>query len=429
MTGQKTQSGSEAIQPWIVLLRMHSALRFRQDENIRIQARTGGAAPVHLVHLHNDYIGPVDDGLSLRGLRFDVSGGPASMEEAAAILGGIGSSYANVLSLIGNGCVGEPRLSVIYKLPLGDTEGRFFQRAQVNEPQSPSSVVRTIPLQETGLVLDRLHEHAEEIRLFRSCAHYAAALRKWHEFDALVAAESLWIAAETLGPVILRRVLAARKCTKEELAKKLGYERGANGGTKHLYDLDSHLLREQVFDGDAACFKKLKDLSHGFEHGFDDFDKIRNKAAATRVAAARYIRTAILRELDLDQSVLAKLSSEPFDEVQGGWDPFVELEGTLHPRGGAQPTDFIGVQARAYVDSIQDTVDDKRSVSIKLSGQGFTIPEDLTVRVKETKVWMAGTRYIKSKHAGSVIEVRHQDGTVEREEGVPPPEDADEQPS
>lgn len=86
--------------------------------------------------------------------------------------------------------------------------------------------------------------------------------------------------------------------------------------------------------------------------------------------------------------------------------------------GESQPTGFIGVQASAFVASIQDSLDDKWSFQVEVERKGFTIPGDLIVQTGPTKVWMPGTKCTKIETGSSHLEVPHADGFEETEEGT-----------
>jgi len=68
-----------------------------------------------------------------------------------------------------------------------------------------------------------------------------------------------------------------------------------------------------IFEGDAECYKVVKEASDGFEHGFMPLDQIRSHALAMRDQTMTHLRSAILTIARLDDVVRAQLMDRPFD--------------------------------------------------------------------------------------------------------------------
>lgn len=77
------------------------------------------------------------------------------------------------------------------------------------------------------------------------------------------------------------------------------------------------------------CYKKSKEASDGFEHGFLGFDKLRELSKDIRPRMANYVRTAILEMCNLDSKTFSVLTEDPYDKPLGYWAVAKYIRGKL----------------------------------------------------------------------------------------------------
>jgi hypothetical protein len=107
---------------------------------------------------------------------------------------------------------------------------------------------------------------------------------------------------------------------QKDLAKELGVE---------LKQLDGVIRRDLLLKGDDEVYRKAKQASDGFEHGFLNYGEISKSAQDIRHRMAGYVRTAILEMCKLDQPVFDRLINDPFDKPLGHWPIAKYLRGKL----------------------------------------------------------------------------------------------------
>ncbi len=81
--------------------------------------------------------------------------------------------------------------------------------------------------------------------------------------------------------------------------------------------LDGTIRLKYLFQGDQECHKKAKNASDAFEHGFQGFNEILPLAMETRNKTATYLRTAIIKLLNLPLQVEYDLLSQPYENPIG----------------------------------------------------------------------------------------------------------------
>ncbi len=127
----------------------------------------------------------------------------------------------------------------------------------------------------------------------------------------------LWMAVEALTKVALRRARAAEGCTDDELVTRWGLApAGADedAAKQAKRGLDGEVRRRLIFHGDDECQRVTVRASDGFEHGFEQFDKIRALALqAKECGAAEHVRRALFELLELAPAATATLTSGRYE--------------------------------------------------------------------------------------------------------------------
>lgn len=425
------EQASRQAEPEIsVVLRARSAVRFREGHELVLLADPASEVPVTRTVISNDDDPPRDDGLHRRGIRIVVTGRGDAFETAANVFAGIGAGFAHVLAVAANASIEEPELALVYQHAPAGGNGSYVQRVRANTPISPAVVVTPIDAELAMRVLTALDKHPEQDRLRRAMEHYTEALRHLHPFQRIRWAEALFIAAENLGPVILRRLirdagLEGVEDAKSQLAVTMGYALNPDKPSEHLYKLDSEIRRREIFQGDAAAYRNLKAASDGFEHGYSDFAAVRKAVEQAGDAPMSYLREAILRELSLPPDDFATLTGPDYTEALGSWGPEVEVTGHFSSKSGSAITDFGGLSLTLRISRLAESLP-TRSADITMEGDRQAVQPDVNATVEGTNQVMPATQAVRKRASvgGGTVVVKHSDGTADTYEGqtriVPP---------
>ena len=317
---------------FIVVLRGPSVPVFREGENLKIENFQTEMGKVEITYTSR-WIQRRPD-LTLPGhLWIEVQGSGRSLEDVIVPLANAGLSMLPIIAVCTNAAIGEPEVELAFENTPGATERDYFQ-CYVPPETAIIHNARLVRVKETVAVIDALAKHPDSERLRRGANQYRLALEAWRLGRESIALAHLWMALEAITKAKIRTELGRRNLAKEkELADSLDVP---------LKDLDPTVRKALILEGDTDCYRKAKEASDGFEHGFLDFSKIIENAKDVRHRMARYVRKAILEMLDLEQSDLETL--EKLGKPLGYW-PIVKYfrgklisdEDTLAPKGKAYP--------------------------------------------------------------------------------------------
>jgi hypothetical protein len=344
---------------WIVELSAKAGFCFEEKQQITIVAALDSTAPVHGVRLRNGVCwvssDHSDDAPTFIGSFIaEAAGSFPTKDQAVSFLGNQASPYFQVLAVIANAGVEEPEDLVAYAPPLTpDDEGEFVVQRH-SQMRSPAARLRKVAGPDVMSVLQLLMEHPRQERLHRAMAHFRQALNHVDPQNRVVSAESLWMAVENLTRVVFGRLCNEHDIdsrsgdAKHQLALALGFQpkklevrskavqglidsgeltpKDLRRDNSHLDALDAHIRMDILLAADKECYKQLREMSDGFEHGYMSFGDIQQKShVADR--AFTHLRRAILREIGLDSA--SPLFEDRFDDPQpqGVWRPVFEGHG------------------------------------------------------------------------------------------------------
>jgi hypothetical protein len=239
-----------------------------------------------------------------------------------------------------------------------DETGEFVIQRH-SQMRSPAARLRKVSAEDVMPVVNPLIGHPREERLHRAMAHFRKALNELNPENRVLSAESLWMVVENLTRVVFERLCQehaidpAVRDSKHLLAQALGFEPRRDQtlsdaaqalvdsgeldpswlrrDNSHLDALDAHIRRDVLLGGDKECYRQLREMSDGFEHGYMGFGDVRTKSAVADAAFA-HLRHAILREIGIDET--SPLFDERFDSPQGVWRPVFEGHGEYTDRAG-----------------------------------------------------------------------------------------------
>ena len=186
---------------------------------------------------------------------------------------------------------------------------------------------------------------------------------------------------EAITKAKTREECKARGLKKEqELAKNLGVE---------LNLLDATVRKDLIFKRDDECYKKAREASEGFEHGFLDYDKIRELSKDIRHRMAGYIRNAIFEICGLDDNTFKILTGEPFNKPLGYWPIVKYIRGQLIGEGEelARPGNAYPIMRwKPIVKSCKVSPDGKLNITLE---ENFTaeIAKGISFRPYSYEAW------------------------------------------
>jgi len=389
---------------WVVMLRARSTIRLRDDPRVVINPEPSSTGPVLGVRIRNSYSKVDDDRLLVTGLFVEVRGMAASPDSAVEQLAGWALPHFQVIATAGNGAIDEPADMVVYAPPVGERPGRFLERRSCG-PKDPAVVVRSIGAADLLTVLKGLNGHVDEQRLQRAMAHYRHALGELDPFNRVRCAESLFMACENLGQVILRRLyreagLPDNGESKHKLAVEAGFNPPNERSRQHLRDFDSYVRAHYIFDDQKEIYKNLLFASDHFEHGSRGFDQIQAAADASADKAFGYVRRAILREIGVaNDSPL--VTEEKYRHPLAGWQPALEVSGSYTSDRDDDWPHFYGVSLFPEIMEIEDLDDDqKRNVTFRFTGSGAALLGGQEVTLERSLWAMPSSPDRTAKQAG-----------------------------
>lgn len=253
----------------------------------------------------------------------------AAMEDSFSVLNGL----ASILALASNASIGDLSLDVCYETTAHRTEREFFQYFVEMPPLDTAN--RVAPSEGFARLVPTIMGHAEQARIFRAVQQYMIALRYATPGDELGAIAHLWMAAEALTKVFLRREIEEHEGDEERLLAAWGIQRSL---------LDAEVRRRHVFGGDSELYNICKKASDAFEHGFRNFGDVLRSVKTRASEAFSLVRHAIFDAADVDAALLAMLDAAPYSKPLGlqptsrqlratirGSSPIMAADGYRHP--------------------------------------------------------------------------------------------------
>jgi len=344
---------------YVVVIRAGSRLRFAPDEHLRLNVNISGNDTV--LTFQTRY---VDEGFETpvpRELWIDARGLAPSLDEAVTAFTNAAMFFTTLVSFCSNGYAGDCRFHLAYDNTPGQSEREFFEQFIEDERGAPR-VSRKINPELVTQVIEVLDNHEYTERLRRAITQYVLALKYWSNGEEILSVAHLFMGMEALVRVVIKNELTRLKLDNpQELAEHLGIP---------INDLDSTIRRKYLFQDDQECHKNAKKASDGVEHGFLGFDQIRPLAVEVRNKAATYLRTAIIKLLNLPLQIEHDLLSLPYEKPIGTEGYIRYLRGQLlsskdelAPDGFEYPI----VEWRFSVTSFRLTKDNKLQLSFSQS--------------------------------------------------------------
>ena len=224
------------------------------------------------------------------------------------------------ISFCSNAAVGQVEFEVGYDSTPDEESRDFFQNYLPNESYQPHNY-RIIDVEPTGKFLLEKTLHNERDRLNRAVYQYHLALKHWKMNHEVICLAHLWMAVEALTKAKIRKEIKARGLkNQDDLADHMGIE---------IKQLDGQVRKQLLLNGDNECYKKSKEASNGFEHGYMNLGKVQKLAGDVRQRIAGYVREAILELVGLENKYKKRLLSDVLSKPLGFWPYANYLKGKL----------------------------------------------------------------------------------------------------
>lgn len=348
-------------------MRGPSAVVFRQNENLVVKKFPCASGPVSVV-CTSRWIKRSETVIVPGQLWIEIRGQANNLEESLVLFANAGLALLPMLALSANAAIGEPEVEVAFDSTPNVSERDYFQSYIPPE----SGIVhfgQLIDVKTTVALLDAIKGHPEAERLRRAANQYRLALDSWKLGRETLSLAHLWMALEALTKAKVRFECIARGLSsEEELGNTLGVEKN---------QLDSAIRRDLILDGDEECYRKSKQASDGFEHGFLGYDKIRELSKDVRHRMAKYIRNTILELSGLEAEPLRVLTSGPYEKPMGHWPIVKYVRGRLlgeSPELAAKGNAYPILRWKPVINKCEATKDGK--INIRFS-------ENLTAELGE----------------------------------------------
>ena len=317
---------------YFVVSRAQSGVRFGKDDPLLISQFPSAIGPVNMIIKTRFVQMPGFSRPLQMGLMAEARGSAPTIIEALQEFSKTVQSICPILVLIGNSPIEDMTPEIGYDVSPDITEREFFQQFLAEENILHIDR-RRIPSDLAFKVLKKLFGHTEAKRLQRAIGQYYQALRNWEPGQETLWLSHLWVGAEALTKVVLRRILVEQQLDASELAAAWQIEKTG---------LDSQIRKREILRGDEESYKIAKSVSDGFEHGFLDYSELHNKSDSVRAKVARHLRKAIIKELAMDSADEALLLNAPYISP-GHLHSAKYLRGTL-----VTPGNQLAAEGQAY---------------------------------------------------------------------------------
>jgi hypothetical protein len=302
---------------YVVALRGPSWVALEQGDSLAISSKSSfGPITINIRTRYEEIQGvPVR-----RELLADISGEAPDIASAINNFWNSARGAMGPLALAANAAIGELVFDVAYDVTPDALERDFFQNYILPESGIPKST-RRVESKHLVNLLEAIEHHPDADRISRAAEQYRHALLYWSRGQETFAVMHLWMCVEALTPAALHEIYRQRQnLTKEDLVKEWQID---------VKQLDGEVRRRLIFKNNTAVYKAAKRASDAFEHGFEDFQNILQRAAAVRDDIAHYVREYIFELTGLDHQSKALLEGEKYVAPLDPQSRAYYLQGTL----------------------------------------------------------------------------------------------------
>ena len=307
----------EAGPEFIVVLRARSSARFLPEGGwvLNLDAVPGLGLGAARVRTFTRWVASGEHSVP-RELIAEVRGHAASLDEAIVKFAMVARPIATTAGFVANVRVGPLEVHLAYDCTADSTERPFLETFIPDERGAVAEgrIIRQDLMVAVGTAL--LATNRDSPRISRALRQYELALREWYLGGEWLALSRLYMAVETLTKAVIRKIIADRGITEEELAQSLGVVTDDPDRPRWRQILGEQVREQMIFGGDSDTYKTAKQASDGLEHGFLELNEIVAHALRCADKTFHHVRRTIIELLDLPSAVAAELMSIKPKDVQ-----------------------------------------------------------------------------------------------------------------
>jgi hypothetical protein len=294
-----------------------------KDQKIVINYELDGS-PIQL-HFRTRYLQWGFSTLVPGDLWLDAVGEADRLEIAVSRFTNAGRAMAEIMSLCANACTALLEPEVAFELAHSEAKREYFQRLVPSDGFAYTS--RFVDIESTIALIGSIARNVEKDRIMRSVSHYSEALRNWGMGNELRTLSQLFLGIEAIKTASWRFEAVALGLSKDELAKKWGYDEKLRLTLDAF--MDRHARINLIFKGDKDLHKAAKAVSDSFEHGYENFSALYQPAGQALVKTAACLREEIVRVTGVDASAREKILGDQFARPKGKAAQDTYIKGTL----------------------------------------------------------------------------------------------------
>ena len=364
----------------VVAFRAKSACRFPPDKFLKIRIKQN-ESEVPLIFRTRQ----VDKGVNelIPGdLWIDARGTANSVESAVSQFGQSVENITNVISFGTNAAIQDVKFHLAFDNTDGEKEREFIQHLIPDETIEIENG-RNVNIELMQKLIKGIDANPDLERITRAISQYRLALSYWRFGLEALSLAHLYMGVEAITKAVFRKNKG--DFNEEQFAASLGIK---NKNRKfRSAQIESEVRKAIIFGGDNETYKRAKAASDGFEHGFMQFEEIVNHSRKVRVDTAKYLRTAIIDLLNIDEISKENLISHPFDVPIGCFPAESSIRGILNGEShNPQKGDFSypRVDFNLTINRIEYKEENYHvSYNIKISPD---IPEGMSFKLKSQEI-------------------------------------------
>ncbi len=304
----------------------------------------------------------------------EVRGQADSTEEAQTRLSG---TIGNVLPLIAtaaNAAIDDPLAVAAFGTDLSEPRDFIWYATPRADEWFPPGL-RRIDVSATVAFMAAVASHPQTGLLHRATETYRRALSNWIPERRLMAAEFLYIAAETLSRCVIETRSQERGVTPKALARLEGAEKPDVLRTRYLKD--------EIFGGDREAFEAMKTASDGFEHGYMAVEEVRGLVEGVLERSMAAVRRAMIRAATVGEPAERTLLGPDFEQPRGLSPAIHVITGQLAQQKPGPPVDLGQLDAEVHVDPPRVVPAPEGRVDVQFQAHLTTprLPKNLELRV------------------------------------------------
>lgn len=297
---------------FIVVLRARSSARFLPEEGfeLNLEPATTADPPAARLRMFTRWVASGHAEPLPRELIVEIQGRASSIDAAIVRFSGIARPMATLAAFVANVRVGPIEVHLAYDCTTDSDDRQFVETFLVDEtgPVTDGRFTRVHLMVAASQALLATDNDRQE-RLDRALRQYELALREWFVGGESLALSHLYMAVDALTPAMIKKLMADRGLTKEELAQSVTIDPYDPKRPRWRQALEVWCRAEVVFASDSETYQAAKTASDGLEHGSLDLNAIHQHALKATDKTFAYVRQAIVDLIEVTPELRDELMS------------------------------------------------------------------------------------------------------------------------